>query len=224
MRQQAGFTLVEISIVLVIVGLLLGGLLQGHQLIESARVRAVINDINGISSAWFAFQDRYGAIPGDFANAQNQINASLVNGDGNGAIDSNQERGQVWAHLSAAGLLTGAYDGTANANNYNCPPGRCPNNGRGGAYLLSFAQESIGNDLAGTTDANELWSGNQLSASLLAEVDRKIDDGDATTGRMRLADGAVGWTAAASTACLNGTAYNESGDAGNCAAVFRLFD
>ena len=64
-RMQAGFTLVEIAIVLVIIGLLLGGILKGQEMITQARIKNVVNDFNGITAAYFAYQDRYRAVPGD---------------------------------------------------------------------------------------------------------------------------------------------------------------
>src|SRR3974377_930215 len=63
--RQQGFTLVEIAIVLVIIGLLLGGVLKGQEMITQARIKNVMNDLNGVSSAFFAYQDRYKQIPGD---------------------------------------------------------------------------------------------------------------------------------------------------------------
>ena len=64
-RNQSGFTLVEIAIVLVIIGLLLGGVLKGQEMIENARIKSVVSDMNGISAAYNAYLDRYHAIPGD---------------------------------------------------------------------------------------------------------------------------------------------------------------
>ena len=64
MKQQ-GFTLIEIAIVLVIIGLLVGGVLQGQELIENSRVKQAVKDMNGTAAAVFAYQDRYGATPGD---------------------------------------------------------------------------------------------------------------------------------------------------------------
>ena len=62
-RMQAGFTLVEIAIVLVIIGLLLGGILKGQEMITQARIKNVVNDFNGITAAYFAYQDRYRSRP-----------------------------------------------------------------------------------------------------------------------------------------------------------------
>ncbi|HNG59525.1 MAG TPA: prepilin-type N-terminal cleavage/methylation domain-containing protein, partial [Cellvibrionaceae bacterium] len=64
-NQQAGFTLVEIAIVLVIIGLLLGGVLKGTELIENSKVKRAVNELNSITAALYAYQDRYQRLPGD---------------------------------------------------------------------------------------------------------------------------------------------------------------
>ncbi len=64
-RNQKGFTLVEIAIVLVIIGLLLGGVLKGQEMIESSRIKSVVGDLNGVSAAYNTYFDRFRAIPGD---------------------------------------------------------------------------------------------------------------------------------------------------------------
>jgi len=70
----SGFTLIEIAIVLVIIGLLVGGVLKGQELITGARVRNLISQQDGIKAAFFGFQDRYRALPGDYAAADTNIN------------------------------------------------------------------------------------------------------------------------------------------------------
>ena len=69
-KQQKGFTLVEIAIVLVIIGLLLGGILKGQELINSARVRNLADQNSGVQAAYYGFIDRYRRIPGDFPAAR----------------------------------------------------------------------------------------------------------------------------------------------------------
>ena len=64
-KSQSGFTLVEIAIVLVIIGLLLGGVLKGQEMIENARIKSIVNDMNGVSAAYHSYMDRYHSIPGD---------------------------------------------------------------------------------------------------------------------------------------------------------------
>src|SRR5437763_16269619 len=90
--QQSGFTLVEIAIVLVIIGLLLGGILKGQELINSARVKNIANDFRVIPTYIYAYQDKFRALPGDDNKATshvqtNPVTAGLADGNGNGVID-----------------------------------------------------------------------------------------------------------------------------------------
>src|SRR6266511_487407 len=99
-RQQTGFTLIEIAIVLVIIGLLLGGVLKGQELITGARVRNLISQQDGVKAAYFGFLDRFRALPGDYSNASANITgistagacadatAGAGNGNGNGQISA----------------------------------------------------------------------------------------------------------------------------------------
>ncbi|MGH8666856.1 MAG: prepilin-type N-terminal cleavage/methylation domain-containing protein, partial [Burkholderiales bacterium] len=88
---QRGFTLIEIAIVLVIIGLLLGGVLKGQELITSARVRNLIAQQDGIKAAFFGFQDRFRSMPGDYATASTTLKCpsgtTCLNGNGNGIIE-----------------------------------------------------------------------------------------------------------------------------------------
>ena len=82
---QKGFTLVEIAIVLVIIGLLLGGILKGQEMITQAKIKNAVADFSGISAAYYGYQDRYRAIPGDDPNADKRWSGA-VSGDGNGVV------------------------------------------------------------------------------------------------------------------------------------------
>ena len=122
-QKQRGITLVEIAIVLVIIGLLLGGILKGQELITSARVRNIADQNSGIQAAYFGFIDRYRQIPGDMTLASakqaigNQMPDSAVDSTtpGNGRIDQGdfKEASNVWAQLAAAQFIQGAYKGGA---------------------------------------------------------------------------------------------------------------
>src|SRR4029434_9813411 len=108
---QAGFTLVEIAIVLVIIGLLLGGILKGQEMITQARIKNVVNDFNGINDAYFAYQDRYKAVPGDDNNAATRWAnpnppGGALNGSGDGVIDTANGRytAPPPAHLAGSTL------------------------------------------------------------------------------------------------------------------------
>ena len=116
--NQSGFTLVEIAIVMVIIGLLLGGVLKGQEVITNARIKSIVNDFNSSSAAIFSYQDRYKALPGDDSSASVNfpgVVSGAENGNGNGVIgggfnstNNAQESRLIWKHLRAAGLITGS--------------------------------------------------------------------------------------------------------------------
>lgn len=228
--NQKGFTLIEIAIVLVIIGLLLGGVLKGQELINTARVRALNNTVDGITAAWFSFQDRYRAFPGDYTLASVNLPGVTQNGNGNGLVNTDAERGTIWVHLQAAGYITGGYDNNATTlvlNDYACSPQDCPSNGFGSGMLLSYgALNQTQAAAVPPVQAHELITGRGIPVEVLAELDRKVDDGDAGSGAMQLGAAGIGWVAADVTACQNGGNVNLYGvltPSSNCAAVFRNF-
>src|SRR5512145_1063140 len=117
-KQQSGFTLVEIAIVLVIIGLLLGGVLKGQELVNSAKVKNLANDFRSISSFVYAYQDRFRAMPGDDQAANTHVNGGTVattptGSLGNARINGNwnsttatDESFLFWQHVRLAGLAT----------------------------------------------------------------------------------------------------------------------
>jgi len=115
-RTQRGFTLVEIAIVLVIIGLLLGGILKGQEMITQAKIKNVVADFSGISAAYYGYQDRYRAIPGDDPNADTRwqgATKSTTAGDGivTGKYNSptaTDESRLWWDHLRRAGFVAGS--------------------------------------------------------------------------------------------------------------------
>src|SRR6187455_2390860 len=115
---QKGFTLVEIAIVLVIIGLLLGGILKGQEMITQAKIKNVVADFSGISAAYYGYQDRYRAIPGDDAQAATRWSGAAISGTsgeaGNGRIQGKYNSTTVtdesrlwWDHLRRAGFVAG---------------------------------------------------------------------------------------------------------------------
>ncbi|CAB4825182.1 unannotated protein [freshwater metagenome] len=187
MKKQSGFTLIEIAIVLVIIGLLLGGVLKGQELITSARVRNLISQQDGIKAAYFGFLDRFRALPGDYPQAVTNVSGATVFGNGNGQIESAAtpvsgsvatEDIAVWEHLSRAGFINGAYTHAATystASAINNPY----------SMFLVMRYDNNYADTGTAATRHNLKTGNQIPADILAEVDRKVDDGNARLGTFR---------------------------------------
>jgi len=138
-KRQHGFTLIEIAIVLLIISLLLGGIVKGQEMINSARVRSMANDLAGIETAWISFQDRYRALPGDFDKAETHISSDAENGNGNAVVDTEAELGGVWEHLAASGFISGQFTGAAagGLNDTVCSKDVCPTNPFNGFYKIA---------------------------------------------------------------------------------------
>ncbi len=202
-KQQSGFTLIEIAIVLVIIGLLLGGVLKGQELITAARVRNLISTQDGVKAAYFGFLDRYRALPGDYTLLAAQANipgcAACFGGDGNGQI-TGAEAIHAWEHLSRAGFVTGSYISgsatpTAGATN-------TPTNPYGSLTQLIF--DNVYQDAA-PTNRHNLKTGANIPSDILAEVDRKVDDGSAAGGQVRFSS--FGGAVTTAGACFNATSF-----------------
>lgn len=184
-RRRAGFTLVEVAIVLVVIGLLLAGAFKGQELITNARVRGIIRDHQGVHTAYLGFLDRYRQPPGDYAGAAANIPGVSTacgtsgNGNGNGRVEtSSGEYILAWEHLSKSGLLIGPYICTSSDV---VTEGSVPRNPYGG-----FMQLIYDDAYAGTPRGrHNLKSGNNIPSDVLAEIDRKVDDANALGGTFR---------------------------------------
>lgn len=213
-RCSTGFTLVEIALVLVVIGLILGGVMKGQALIDTARVRSLMTDVTGIRSAWYSFQDRYRSLPGDFANAPVQIDSAAIPGNGNGKIDDGQERAGVWHQLALAGFISGNYNGlqasTGTANDVDCADNTCPRNPYSGYYKISFGAQA--QNAAGP--ANEFFTGDQIPVNILEQMDTRLDDGNASSGRFRVHKAYTG-------SCTSNGNWDVASGHVNCAGVLR---
>ncbi len=122
-----GFTLVELAIVLVIIGLIIGGILVGRDMVASARLKSIYRDVNSFQAATNTFKMKYNLLPGDGIGATNFFGKDNTNcpsasglvatngtcdGNNNGQIDSDTEGLRFWQQLSLAGMIAGEYPGT----------------------------------------------------------------------------------------------------------------
>jgi hypothetical protein len=170
-----GFTLVEIAIIQVIVGLLIGGILKGSEMMTYAKLKRVERDSAGISAAMFSYQDRYLAQPGDDGNALDRFDiytAAADNGNGDGVIDglwspanTTDETAMFWKHLRAAGLIPGGGIDTSQ-----------PTNAYGG--LIGIRDGTLG------ISGHVIVFG-QIEGVIACVLEVKHDDSSPNTGRIQ---------------------------------------
>lgn len=213
-KNQSGFTLIEIAIVLLIIGLLLGGVMKGQALINSARVRGIANDLSGIEAAWVSFRDRYRSLPGDFPRASTHIVAGAVDGDANASVDSVVEAGAVWQHLASAGFISGNFNGAAIASltDTACNELTCPSNPFNGFYKIAKTTNGLDNNVP----SHELVTGSNIPVEVMYELDLKMDDGQPDSGRLRA------FNQAPHSECVANGEWDVVGGHANCAGVLKL--
>ena len=134
-KRESGFTLVEIAIVVAVVGLLIGGVMKGSEMITNARLKRIENDQSQIAATIMTYQDRYRQLPGDdslasqrfsiYTDGKNDPAPIDINGGGDGYLDgdwiaaANTETANVWKHLRASGLIDGSGDDDSQPKNAN---------------------------------------------------------------------------------------------------------
>jgi prepilin-type N-terminal cleavage/methylation domain-containing protein len=185
--QQSGFTLVEIAIVLVIIGLLLGGILKGQELINSAKVKSLANDFRTIPTYIYAYQDKFKSLPGDDNNIAGHLGGTATQATtggtiGNGVIEGNwwsatatDESFLFWQHVRLSNLAPGP-TAAADANYW-------PMNAMGGRIGINSAQAATA-QITGMTGTYQICSTGILG-KFVKQLDIQQDDGDTNTGSMR---------------------------------------
>jgi prepilin-type N-terminal cleavage/methylation domain-containing protein len=193
--RQQGFTLVEIAIVLVIIGLLLGGILKGQEMITQAKIKNVIADMSGVSAAMYGYQDRYRALPGDDRGAAARWTTGVgpTAGLGDGIIEglylavSPAETAEFWRHLRLAGFVAG----TGAEQPFNAVSGRMGvQTGDGtdatpGPVLASAAVVGPPAIPAVPGISTLLMCSANLPDKIAIAVDTQMDDGKIATGNVR---------------------------------------
>jgi prepilin-type N-terminal cleavage/methylation domain-containing protein len=204
-RNQTGFTLIEIAIVLVIIGLLLGGVLKGQELINSAKVKNFAQDFKSVPLFIYGYQDKYKRLPGDDNGAVARFGATTIDGGGNGAIAGNfnsttltDESVRFWQHVRMAGLAAGATDFSTVAN------AGLPTNADGGRIGIQMTTP-----ITNMTGSYFVCS-DGIQGKFAKQLDVTLDDGNTATGSLQVtASGYTGTaTAAVATASIvDGTTY-----------------
>lgn len=207
-KNQSGFSLLELAIALAVLAILAGGVLKGRELLNSARVQATLTDIANIETALSAFQARYSALPGDFI-AASAAGLGTTGGDGNGLIEGD-ESCNVFTHLQLSGFIQGDFTAGSDANG-NCTPASSMENQFNGNYLLSSTQQGPNS----RADAMTLQLGNALPVSQLAEIDRKLDDGNPLRGAVQVLSGEEQF-------CTNANGNWDEVDGEPCAGLYII--
>jgi prepilin-type N-terminal cleavage/methylation domain-containing protein len=199
MKKQAGFTLVEIAIVLVIIGLLLGGVLKGQELINSAKVKNFAQDFRNVPLFIYGYQDKYKAIPGDHATASTAVTGATdattptSSGGvacassicrGNGVIDgtwnsttNTDETFLFWQHARLAGLAAGPTN-VADAN-------YIPKNADGGIIGIESGSAATGGAYISGLTPTYLVCSSGILGKFAKQLDTTLDDGATDTGSVR---------------------------------------
>ncbi|OAI50349.1 hypothetical protein AYO46_02580 [Betaproteobacteria bacterium SCGC AG-212-J23] len=182
-KSNKGFTLVEIAIVLVIIGLLLGGILKGQEMITQAKIKNVIADLTGVSAAMYGYQDRYKALPGDDKAADRWTGATK--GDGDGIIvgkwtEAAKESINFWDHLGKAGFIAGR----GVENPFNAVSGKMGVQTGDGSGTTPAGILSDGGGTPTKFSALIMCSAN-LPDKIAISVDSQMDDGNGQKGNVR---------------------------------------
>lgn len=224
-QKQAGFTLVELSIVLVIVALIVGGVLYGRDLIRTAEMQSIISEMQSFKTAINNFENQYLGLPGDIYNATD-FWSTTANGNADGIITTATEGFLAWEQLSLADMVNGTFDGTATVCTLgtNAPASKFVPAG----YYMGNTSDALdtgitgnfigfGAERSGTTCDNAV-----IRAEDAFYIDEKMDDGVASTGNV-LTNYGLDKTNAD---CISGTSgthdYDLSDPESNCRIYFML--
>lgn len=200
-NRQTGFTLVEIAIVLIIVGLLLGGVMKGQDLIDNARVKSLTSDFRNVPIYLAAYQDKFKAVPGDDAGVDAHLGGKLCatsckatsaeQVQGNGIIEGDwnsttktDESFRFWQHVRLAGLAAGPTD--VNSPDY------LPRNTVGGALGITAGSTSPIATLKGV----QVVCSRGILGKFAKQIDIALDDGDTATGTVQVMDNTAAKAAA----------------------------
>lgn len=190
LRNEAGFSLIEIAIALIVVGLIIGGVLKGKELIENAKLNVVARNVDMYRVAIHLFTDTYGSLPGDFHLASSHINAKLRDGQNDGIIGGHglnpaDEAANVWMHLAQAGFIGDV--GQLPAQGYAKGGQGIPQEKIGGVFTIQHDPypEMPGHWLLLGRENGSKGDGALLTPQQAQALSQKMDSSDPHSGRVR---------------------------------------
>ncbi|SNR78329.1 prepilin-type N-terminal cleavage/methylation domain-containing protein [Methylobacillus rhizosphaerae] len=214
MNKSSGFTLIELAIVLVIIGLLLGGVLKGQELINSAKVKNLAADFKNVQVYLYGYQDKFRALPGDDAAADVHLAGATkaTTGAGNGIINGNWDASDAgaesilfWQHVRLAGFAPGITIVGADVAAF------VPRNAEGGRIGIQSIAGATNLPTPAMSGSYAVCSAN-ISGKFARQIDVALDDGETSTGSVRaymVASEGVAWVASAGESGIsNAAAYN----------------
>lgn len=235
LKKSRGFTLVELSMSILVIGLLVGGVLAGNGLVRQAKFKKLLGQVTEAKEAGKVFTSRYNALPGDIKNAFALFggavcagDADSCNGNGDGRIgynDYNDETYMAWKHLGLSSIYSGQFTGSAGeVLGKNIPASTFKTAGMRWRYNVIAAYDNLilGNSLMLTARAESLNEGG-MSPKDARAFDEKYDDSIPATGNII---SFIGTATNDDTACFTGTyaagdtAYIVSSEIAGCLMVF----
>lgn len=238
--SSRAFTLVELAIVVVILGFIIAGISVGASLLQQARLRSVINEIEQIRSGIISFRSRYNFLPGDLPHAESYWpSASTLNGNGNRLINTSEsglvEDLYAYQHLFLAGMIKGKFIG-GNASPTPILAGQnipiSSYNTRTGYHLYGhlFAIYGVPNVNyitmgTPTLPAFRFYGDGALPPSDASFIDQKIDDGNPGTGNTISISGSSGGSCTNipnNVPATSNAAYMITNNANHCRTLFRV--
>ncbi len=233
--RQKGFSIVELSVAIVVIALITAGVVSGKLLIRQSQLKAILSQVDGIRAASNSFQLQYDALPGDIPSAYTYWGSACdatpanCNGNGNGSVEngsgSDAEMYRFWQHLNFAQMYPGNYSGSATSLNctlnINTPTGPLPLSGYWISPIMPSSSWVTGYSVSvgkcvGTTVANTAL----LSPPDAYILDVKLDDGMPHTG-MVMSNAGISASGTCAGAAINGT-YTLSNTGIACYTFFRI--